>query len=113
MPEPKHNGSNYIPLETLFGNPERTAPRLSPDGTRLAYLAPEDGVLNIWMGPVGEDRFEPVTRDRDRGIRSYFWGHDNRSLFYVQDTGGDENWHLFRVDLASGQATPVRRPRSS
>src|SRR5262249_9334340 len=30
-----------IPRNVLFGNPERTAPQLSPDGKRLAWLAPE------------------------------------------------------------------------
>ncbi len=107
MPQSQYHRSNFIPLETLFGNPERTMPRLSPDGSRLAYLAPDEGVLNVWMGPVGESSFEPVTSDRDRGIRSYFWGHDNRSMFYVQDTGGDENWHLFRVNLESGDTTDL------
>ena len=57
----------FIPREVLFGNPERTQPRLSPGGERLAYIAPLDGVLNVWIGPVGPDAggggFEPVTRD--------------------------------------------------
>ncbi|HEY0129703.1 MAG TPA: hypothetical protein VGB40_11095, partial [Rubrobacteraceae bacterium] len=42
-----------IPREVLFGNPEKAQPRLSPDGRRLAYLAPVDGILNVWVGPVG------------------------------------------------------------
>src|SRR5215208_3976324 len=66
-----------IPREVLFGNPEKIGPRLSPDGERLAYLAPRDGVLNVWVGPVGSpvggDEFEPVTEDKKRGIRVYFW----------------------------------------
>ena len=41
-----------IPREVLFGNPEKAQPRLSPGGKRLAYLAPVDGVLNVWVGPV-------------------------------------------------------------
>jgi len=38
-----------IPREVLFGNPERTSPEISPDGTQLGYLAPVDGVLNVWI----------------------------------------------------------------
>ncbi len=91
-----------IPREVLFGNPERAAPLLSPDGTRLAYLAPVDGVLNVWVAsPQGQDA-RPVTRDRDRGIRTYFWSRDSRQVLYLQDKGGDENWRLFAVDVASG-----------
>ncbi|HEX3622970.1 MAG TPA: prolyl oligopeptidase family serine peptidase [Acidimicrobiales bacterium] len=93
-----------VPRQVLFGNPERISPRISPDGTRMAWIAPDDGVLNVWVGAVGADLSEAkaVTADRDRGIRSYFWAHDNRHLLYIQDVGGDEDWHLFDVDLDGG-----------
>ena len=94
-----------IPLEVLFGNPERTSPRLSPEGERLAYLRPVDGVLNVWVGSVTADDARPVTADVERGIRAYGWAHDNRHLFYVQDVNGDENWHLYTIDLVSGDVT--------
>ena len=91
-----------IPREVLFGNPQRVAPRLSPDGERLAYLAPREGVLNVWVGPVespaGEDDFGPVTDDRKRGIRTYFWAEDGTHIVYLQDEGGDENWRVHAVD---------------
>jgi dipeptidyl aminopeptidase/acylaminoacyl peptidase len=93
-----------IPREVLFGNPERMSPRLSPDGERLAYIAPRDGVLNVWVGPVGgrpgED-FEPITDDRKRGIRVCFWAEDNRHVVYLQDEGGDENWRVHAVDAST------------
>ncbi|MDQ3898416.1 MAG: S9 family peptidase, partial [Actinomycetota bacterium] len=93
-----------VPRQVLFGNPERVSPRISPDGRRLAWIAPDEGVLNVWVNEVGAplEQAAPVTKDRDRGIRSYFWAHDNRHLLYIQDTGGDENWRLFDVDLDTG-----------
>jgi dipeptidyl aminopeptidase/acylaminoacyl peptidase len=93
-----------VPREVLFGNPERMSPRISPDGTRLAWIAPDEGVLNVWVAPTGAALEEgaPVTHDRDRGIRSYFWAHDNRHLLYIQDKGGDENWRLYAVNLETG-----------
>ena len=93
-----------VPREVLFGNPEKVSPRISPDGRRLGYIAPADGVLNVWVGDVGagEESFRPVTRDTERGIRAFFWGNDNRRILYVQDKGGDENWRLYDVDLDSG-----------
>lgn len=91
-----------IPLEVLLGNPDKVSPQISPDGRRLAYLAPVDGVLNVWVGAVGSEDFKPVTDDTDRGIRSYTWAHDNQHLVYIQDQGGDENWRLYTVDLDSG-----------
>ena len=89
-----------IPRKTLFGNPERTEVRMSHDGARISYLAPVDGVLNVWVAPVGaiEDA-RPVTQDTDRGIRMYFWSYNPVHLLYVQDRGGDEDWHVYAVDV--------------
>src|SRR5215204_7816782 len=96
-----------IPREVLFGNPEKVAPRLSPDGERLAYLAPKDGVLNVWVGPVGSpaggEGFEPVTDDKKRGIRVYFWAEDNTHIVYLQDEGGDENWRVHAVEASTNE----------
>lgn len=87
-----------IPRDDLFGNPEKASPNISPDGTRLAYLAPDEGVLNVWLRTVGQEDDRAVTRDRNRGIRAYFWAHDHKHLLYVQDIGGDENWHVWSVN---------------
>jgi dipeptidyl aminopeptidase/acylaminoacyl peptidase len=92
-----------IPRETLFGNPEKATPQISPDGDRMAYLAPRDGVLNVWVGHVGRDDYRPVTHDTERGVRVFSWAHDARHILYLQDVGGDENWRLFSVDLDTGK----------
>jgi dipeptidyl aminopeptidase/acylaminoacyl peptidase len=101
-PSPPAEPVPLVPREVLFGNPERMSPRISPDGSRLAWIAPDEGVLNVWVTPVGSWQAKAVTSDRDRGIRSYFWAHDDRHLLYVQDKGGDENWRLYAVDLDTG-----------
>jgi dipeptidyl aminopeptidase/acylaminoacyl peptidase len=93
-----------IPRTVLFGNPERVSPHISPDGTRLAWIAPHDGVLNAWVAPIGAsgvdwDSATVVTADTDRGIRFCAFARDDRHLLYIQDTGGDENWRLYDVDL--------------
>jgi dipeptidyl aminopeptidase/acylaminoacyl peptidase len=101
--------SQLIPLTVLFGNPERVSPRLSPDGTQLAWIAPHDGVLNVWVAPISSQggvewpAARVVTDDTDRGIRQFAWAHDGRHLLYLQDTGGDENWRLHDVDLTTMQ----------
>jgi hypothetical protein len=75
--------TSLIPLETLFGNPERALAQLSPDAKRIAWVAPVDGVLNLWVAPLatGDDSSggidvaaaTVVTKDRDRGIRRCMW----------------------------------------
>jgi dipeptidyl aminopeptidase/acylaminoacyl peptidase len=86
-----------IPRTVLFGNPVRTSPQISPDGTRLAFLAPVNDVLNVWVGSSAGTDAQPVTDDRDRGIRFYLWAADGRHILYLQDRGGDENWRLYAV----------------
>ncbi|PKL74974.1 MAG: S9 family peptidase, partial [Candidatus Melainabacteria bacterium HGW-Melainabacteria-1] len=103
MPEPKQNAETpLIPRQVLFGNPERVSPRISPNGQYLAYIAPDEGVLNVWVRSLGAEDDRAVTRDRDRGIRSYFWAHNSRHLLYLQDSGGNENWRIHGVDLTTG-----------
>lgn len=91
-----------IPRELLFGNPEKASPKISPNGKHWAYLAPDEGVLNIWLGPEGGPA-KPLTNDRGRGIRNYLWAEDQRSILYIQDKDGDENWHLYQTDITNGQ----------
>ena len=64
--------TDLIPREVLFGNPERISPAISPDGTRLGWIAPHEGVLNVWVAPIGAsgvdwDAAVVVTDDADRG----------------------------------------------
>jgi dipeptidyl aminopeptidase/acylaminoacyl peptidase len=100
--------AELIPRRVLFGNPERISPRISPDGTSLAWIAPHEGVLNVWVAPAGADGVDwaqarVITDDADRGIRTFVWAHDGRHVLYLQDTGGDENWRLHDVDLETMQ----------
>jgi dipeptidyl aminopeptidase/acylaminoacyl peptidase len=105
---PGTESTPFIPREVLFGNPERVRPTISPDGHRLAWIAPVDGVLNVWLTPLDDlSAAAPVTEDRDRGIRNFAWAHDGRTLLYVQDRGGDENWRLYGVDLVAGVTTDL------
>ena len=94
-----------IPRKILFGNPDKNSVRLSPDGKHLAYLAPRDGVLNVWVAPRDNlDIAQPVTHDTNRGIRFYTWAYTNRHILYFQDENGDENWRLYSVDLTTNEA---------
>ncbi|MFD6068409.1 S9 family peptidase [Amycolatopsis lurida] len=100
---PKMGAGSVIPRAELFGNPEHTTPSISPDGRWLAWVAPHEGVLNLWVRQVDtDDNARPVTADRDRGIREYVWAPDSEHLLYLRDQGGDENSHLYAVSVRGG-----------
>jgi dipeptidyl aminopeptidase/acylaminoacyl peptidase len=90
-----------IPRDVIFGNPQKQLPLLSPDGVRLAYLAPEKGVLNVFVRTIGKQDDSAVTRESHRPIFLYRWAEDSRHILYLQDSDGDENWHVYSVDLTT------------
>ena len=94
-----------ISRDALFGNPERANVQISPDGKYLSWVAAVDGVMNVWIAPADDiAKARAITSDKARGIREYFWSHRPDTLLYLRDTGGDEDFHLFSVDLATGQS---------
>lgn len=89
----------------LFGNPTKAQGRLSPDGQWLSWIAPRDGVLNIWVAPASDpDKARALTAEKVRPIRQHFWSPDSKLIMFVNDAGGDEDFHLFGVPVGGGEA---------
>jgi dipeptidyl aminopeptidase/acylaminoacyl peptidase/lysophospholipase L1-like esterase len=106
-----------IPRAVLFGNPVKTSPQISPDGKRLSYLAPDkNDVLQVWVQTVGKDDAKIVTADKKRGIRQHAWSYAPDTLLYMQDHEGDENFHIYSVNLNGNivrDLTPFQGVRAS
>ena len=100
-----------IPRTDIFGNPERSLARISPDGGYVSWLAPKDGAMNVWVAPAGDpDNARVITNDSYRGIRTYYWAPNSEYVYYIQDDGGDENFHVYASDISTGEVrdlTPV------
>jgi len=100
-----------IDRQLFFGNPDKTGVALSPDGKHISYLAPLDGVLNVYVAPADDPAAaRAVTADKKRGIRRYLWSFSNQHIIYLQDDGGDENWAVHIVDISSKEdrnLTPI------
>jgi len=104
LKQPKTELPPLIEREILFGNPEKTSPELSPDGKYLAYIAPDkNNILQVQLRTVGQADDRQLTADQKRGIRIFFWTYSGEELIYLQDADGDENWHLFSVNIHSNQ----------
>jgi len=99
----------------FFGNPTKTAGRISPDGRWLSWIAPRDGVLNVWVAPADKpDQARALTAEKTRPIRSYFWAPDSQRILFINDKGGDENFLLYGVAVAGGEPrllTPFEKTR--
>ncbi|MGA8098620.1 MAG: S9 family peptidase [Candidatus Cybelea sp.] len=90
-----------IPRAVLFGNPQKASPAISPDGTLLAYLAPYNGVLSIWVRSIGKSDDRVVATDPARPIRNVVWQPDAKHVLYEQDKGGNENFHVYQANIAT------------
>jgi dipeptidyl aminopeptidase/acylaminoacyl peptidase len=100
--------TKVIPRKDIFGNPTRVSPSLSPDGKHVAFIAPHNGVLNVWVAPTGNiGAAKVVTNDTKRGIRNFIWARNNTHIVYRQDIGGDENWRIYLTDVAGAKTTAV------
>jgi dipeptidyl aminopeptidase/acylaminoacyl peptidase len=96
-----------IPRKVLFGNPERAGADISPDGKTLAYLAADEGVLNVWVRSIGQQDDRVITSDRKRGIHVFFWQPDSAHILYAQDTDGNENFHIYQTSLTTRATTDI------
>jgi len=106
---------SLIPRRKLFDNPTFFGAKLSPDGQQVSWLAPVDGVLNVWAGPADDIKSgQPVTRTKGRPINWQDWSPDGRRIMFLNDENGDENLHLFAADPATGELrdlTPSTKTR--
>lgn len=94
-----------IPRRLLLGNPCALDPKLSPDGKRLAWLAPLDGVMNVWTAPTEAlGAAEPLTRMAGRPPAWHAWSADGRFILLLKDENGDENFRLFASDAETGES---------
>jgi dipeptidyl aminopeptidase/acylaminoacyl peptidase len=107
---------SLIPRSVLFGNPQKAMARISPNGQWLSFLAPVDGILNVWVAPIDDlSQAKAVTNDKIRDIRGYHWAYTGNHILYNQDKAGDENWHVYATDVETGETkdlTPLEKVRA-
>src|SRR5258706_13113787 len=110
-------GVELLPRAAIFGNPSKTQGLVSPDGKWLSWIAPKDGVLNVWVAPAADPaKAKPLTDEKVRPIRQHFWAQNSKMLLYINDSGGDENFLLYGVSPEGGAVkkfTPVKKTRGS
>jgi dipeptidyl aminopeptidase/acylaminoacyl peptidase len=95
-----------IPRDLFFKGAANDAVKVSPDGKYIARLmapmTPEGSVLNVWIRTHGKNDDHVATGETERGIRGFDWAFDNRHILYLKDSDGDENFHVYAVDIKTG-----------
>jgi len=88
----------------LFGNPVKFGALLSPDGKWVSWIAPVNGLLNVWVAPSDKPEVgKAITASTDHPISTHFWSSDSNQILFIKDNGGDENFHLYGVDIITGK----------
>ena len=91
-----------IPRDVLLGIPKRQQPSISPDGTRIAYLAPDGrDALQVWVRTIGKNDDRCLSAE-PRSIPTHEWSWNSRTILYSLDNYGDENHHIRAIDLQTG-----------
>ncbi|MCA1198749.1 S9 family peptidase [Sphingomonas sp. R647] len=109
-PAPQAGADTLIPRDKIFGNPSRAGGQISPDGRHVSWLAPVDGVMNVWVAPIGNlGAAKAVTKEAKRGLQNYFWAPDGAHIIYLQDAGGNENFRVHSVDIATLKDTALTK----
>ncbi|WP_064428868.1 S9 family peptidase [Rickettsia sp. Tenjiku01] len=106
------DNNQIIPRKVLFGNPDKARVSLTHDGKYILYVAPKDGVLNIWLAPSDDiSKAEAITHDKGRGIWSYAKAYNNKNILYTQDFNGDENDRIYSYNIETKETkllTPAK-----
>lgn len=93
-----------IPRAALFGNPVKAGAQLSPDGKWLSWMAPVNGVMNVWVAPSDKpEAAKAITSVTDRPIPGHSWSANSEQVLFVKDNAGDENFRLYGVNVATGK----------
>jgi dipeptidyl aminopeptidase/acylaminoacyl peptidase len=116
LPAASQPTAPLIERTKLFGNPSKSGGQVSPDGKWLSWVAPRDGVRNVWVAPIGDlTKARPMTAEKKRPVQGYFWAPDSSAILFINDNGGDENFKVYGVNVATGEQkalTPFDKTRA-
>src|SRR5262249_46343980 len=69
------------PADTIFSG---QAPAISPDGTRIAFLATTGSAVRVWIRSLDNKNARPLPGTE--GARAAFWSYDGKSIAF--EAGG-------------------------
>ena len=103
-----------LPMEDFFRNPTNAAFSISPDGTKLAFARPWEHRMNVYVRDIATGNEKRITSATERDIAGFFWKGSGK-IVYAQDSGGDENFHVYITDIDGSEArdlTPFEKVKA-
>ncbi|WP_378183557.1 S9 family peptidase [Aquimarina sp. SS2-1] len=86
-------------VEDFYKMPEASNFKLSPDGSYISYFKRNDeGKRDLYVKNVQNQTETLVAAQKEDVILGYSWATNDRILF-TQDRGGNQNYHIFGVDI--------------
>jgi dipeptidyl aminopeptidase/acylaminoacyl peptidase len=102
---------SLLARKLLLGPVDRSNVKISPDGKRVGWLGPVQGVLNLWVAPAEDvQKAQAITRLTGEDVQSWWWAMSGDEVIFAHDKGGDDSLHLYAVDLKKNETkdlTPI------
>ena len=93
------DGNFDYTVEDYFAKPKASTFRFSPDGKYMSYREKDDnGKRHIFVKEIATGTVKKAIEEKEELIRGYGW-INNQRLVYVMDQGGDENYHVYAINL--------------
>lgn len=110
------SGDYAYSVGDYFERPKQSTFQFSPDGKYISYRQKDDNKKrHIYIKNTETNKVSRVIEEGEDLIRGYGWANESR-LIYVKDSGGDENYHLYAVNLDGSNSlelTPFKDVRVS
>lgn len=95
-------GEYRYSVEDYFRKPKQYSFSFSPNGVYFSYKErDQNGKGHVYVKNTETNEVKKILEEGEEVIREYGWINNNR-LIYIKDKGGNENYHLFAVDLDGG-----------
>ncbi len=92
-------GDYRYTVEDYFAKPRASTFRFSPDGKYMSYREKdENGKRHIYVKEISSGETKRAIEEKEELVRGYGWINNER-LVFMMDQGGDENYHVYAVNL--------------
>ena len=92
-------GDYRYTVEDYFAKPKASTFRFSPNGKYMSYREKDDnGKRHVMVKELSTGAVKKAIQEKEELIRGYGWINNER-LVFAMDKGGDENYHVYAVNL--------------